>query len=185
MGDRSALAEDDRKNDRGSISIPPANFGSNGGFIGNEPKESEPQTEAAVNPWDPNQFPEGGLRAWSVVVGAFCCLFCSFGWINCKYPSRVLRPTKNADIFRLPQALVSSKFSTKMTISVAILPARSRGLLLWSYSFYSLVYVRETQLENSSHCGPNRRRVSSLAESMISMVLVGSFSSAHSCMSLV
>jgi len=27
-------------------------------------------------------FPDGGLQAWLVVSGAFCCLFCSFGWIN-------------------------------------------------------------------------------------------------------
>lgn len=36
------------------------------------------------NPWHPSQFPEGGLQAWLVVLGAFCCVFCSFGWINCK-----------------------------------------------------------------------------------------------------
>ena len=34
---------------------------------------------------DPSQFPDGGLEAWLVVSGAFCCLFCSFGWINGKY----------------------------------------------------------------------------------------------------
>jgi MFS family permease len=27
-------------------------------------------------------FPDGGLRAWLTVFGSFCCLFCSFGWIN-------------------------------------------------------------------------------------------------------
>ena len=32
---------------------------------------------------DPSAFPDGGLEAWLVVSGAFCCLFCSFGWINC------------------------------------------------------------------------------------------------------
>lgn len=32
-------------------------------------------------------FPDGGLRAWLVVLGGFCCLFVSFGWINCKYNS--------------------------------------------------------------------------------------------------
>lgn len=26
--------------------------------------------------------PDGGLAAWSVVLGAWCALFCSFGWIN-------------------------------------------------------------------------------------------------------
>ena len=33
-----------------------------------------------VNPMmDPSSFPDGGSRAWTVVVGAFCCLFVSFG----------------------------------------------------------------------------------------------------------
>ncbi|KAI9731460.1 MAG: hypothetical protein M1818_007850 [Claussenomyces sp. TS43310] len=33
-----------------------------------------------VNPAD---FPDGGLEAWLVVLGGWCCLYCSFGWINC------------------------------------------------------------------------------------------------------
>lgn len=31
---------------------------------------------------DPADFPDGGLKAWSVVLGGWCCLFTSFGWIN-------------------------------------------------------------------------------------------------------
>ncbi|KAE8150439.1 major facilitator superfamily domain-containing protein [Aspergillus avenaceus] len=31
----------------------------------------------------PGPPPDGGLRAWMVVLGAFCGLFVSFGWINC------------------------------------------------------------------------------------------------------
>ncbi|KAF2083780.1 putative monocarboxylate permease [Saccharata proteae CBS 121410] len=31
---------------------------------------------------DPKSFPDGGSHAWLVVLGGFCCLFCSFGWIN-------------------------------------------------------------------------------------------------------
>lgn len=37
---------------------------------------------------DRSAFPDGGLEAWLVVSGAFCCLFCSFGWINCTSPRR-------------------------------------------------------------------------------------------------
>ncbi|OAL35773.1 hypothetical protein AYO20_04923 [Fonsecaea nubica] len=37
----------------------------------------------AVNPMDPSQFPDGGLKAWTVVFGAACGIFVSFGWINC------------------------------------------------------------------------------------------------------
>lgn len=31
----------------------------------------------------PSQFPDGGKDAWLCLAGAFCCLFCSFGWLNC------------------------------------------------------------------------------------------------------
>ena len=37
-----------------------------------------------VNPWDPTKLPDGGAAAWLVVAGAFCCVFCSFGWVNCE-----------------------------------------------------------------------------------------------------
>ncbi|KZM19640.1 uncharacterized protein EKO05_0004235 [Ascochyta rabiei] len=36
-----------------------------------------------VNPFHPSQFPDGGKDAWLCLLGGFCCLFCSFGWINC------------------------------------------------------------------------------------------------------
>jgi MFS family permease len=36
--------------------------------------------QGGINPAD---FPDGGLEAWLVVLGGWCCLFCSFGWINC------------------------------------------------------------------------------------------------------
>jgi MFS family permease len=32
---------------------------------------------------NPADFPDGGLEAWLVVLGCWCALFCSFGWINC------------------------------------------------------------------------------------------------------
>lgn len=48
-------------------------------------EEQELSKEAPlVDPWNPSQFPDGGIKAWSVVLGGFCCLFCSFGWINCE-----------------------------------------------------------------------------------------------------
>jgi len=37
---------------------------------------------------NPDDFPDGGLQAWLVVVGGFCAVFCSFGWINCEHRSR-------------------------------------------------------------------------------------------------
>ncbi|KAL3459391.1 riboflavin transporter MCH5 [Aspergillus heterothallicus] len=32
---------------------------------------------------DPTDIPDGGLRAWAVVAGSWCCMFASMGWINC------------------------------------------------------------------------------------------------------
>ncbi|KAH7926538.1 MFS general substrate transporter [Leucogyrophana mollusca] len=46
-------------------------------------QNTAPQQECDVekNPAIP-EFPEGGLRAWSVVFGAACLSFATFGWIN-------------------------------------------------------------------------------------------------------
>ena len=40
------------------------------------------QPSTATNPWDPSAFPDGGTEAWLVVLGAFCAMFVSFGWIG-------------------------------------------------------------------------------------------------------
>lgn len=34
---------------------------------------------------DDDNFPDGGVDAWLVVLGAWCVSFCSFGWINSKF----------------------------------------------------------------------------------------------------
>lgn len=34
-------------------------------------------------PPDPSEPPDGGLEAWIIVAGSWCCLFVSFGWITC------------------------------------------------------------------------------------------------------
>lgn len=31
-----------------------------------------------------------GVRAWTVVLGAWCCLFCGFGWVNGETDNRLL-----------------------------------------------------------------------------------------------
>ncbi|MCJ1319749.1 hypothetical protein MMC15_005085 [Xylographa vitiligo] len=41
------------------------------------------KSSTVISAMDPRSFPDGGLEAWLVVFGGFCCLFCSFGWINC------------------------------------------------------------------------------------------------------
>jgi hypothetical protein len=31
--------------------------------------------------------PEGGFQAWTIVLGAWCCSFCCYGWINSECPT--------------------------------------------------------------------------------------------------
>ncbi|KAJ5553360.1 monocarboxylate transporter [Penicillium frequentans] len=39
-------------------------------------------TETSKQSWDHGAAPDGGAKAWLVVLGAWCALFCTFGWIN-------------------------------------------------------------------------------------------------------
>ncbi|EMC95675.1 hypothetical protein BAUCODRAFT_131489 [Baudoinia panamericana UAMH 10762] len=43
---------------------------------------AEPQNGPPPGAFDPRQNPDGGAKAWLCVLGGFCVLFCSFGWIN-------------------------------------------------------------------------------------------------------
>ena len=40
-------------------------------------------THEPISPFHPSQFPDGGKDAYLCLLGGFCCLFCSFGWLNC------------------------------------------------------------------------------------------------------
>ena len=50
----------------------------------NDPSQPAAEAEKApsLNPMDPSSFPDGGPKAWLCVLGGFCCLIASFGWIN-------------------------------------------------------------------------------------------------------
>ncbi|KNG80731.1 monocarboxylate permease [Aspergillus nomiae NRRL 13137] len=49
-----------------------------------DPEKSGATTQSAPAK-APGAPPDGGFKAWMVVLGAFCGLFVSFGWINCEY----------------------------------------------------------------------------------------------------
>lgn len=54
------------------------------------PKESDTETAPSNSgkeepAKETDEAPDGGLAAWSVVLGSWCVLFCSFGWINCEF----------------------------------------------------------------------------------------------------
>ncbi|KAJ5425657.1 Major facilitator superfamily domain general substrate transporter [Penicillium sp. CMV-2018d] len=38
--------------------------------------------QEVIPEWKKSKAPDGGLAAWSVVLGSWCVLFCTFGWIN-------------------------------------------------------------------------------------------------------
>ena len=42
-----------------------------------------PPPQPVIGGINPADFPDGGLEANLVLLGGWCCLFCSFGWINC------------------------------------------------------------------------------------------------------
>lgn len=67
-----------------------ANMGGDSQVVSAEGKQDiekgvEVATANAAPPAGPNpaDFPDGGVKAWTVVVGSWCCLFASMGWINC------------------------------------------------------------------------------------------------------
>ena len=49
--------------------------------VGATPEKSDAPPAGPPGPGPP---PDGGLHAWLTVLGGFCGLFVSFGWINCK-----------------------------------------------------------------------------------------------------
>ena len=77
---------------------------------------------------DPNAFPDGGLEAWLVVSGAFCCLFCSFGWINCR-SSLIQNPFALLTDFM--KALESSRRTIKLTSYATFPQVPSPGYRRW------------------------------------------------------
>lgn len=61
-------------------------------------KDVEQQDEKPKVPGiDPKSFPDGGWEAWSVVIGGFSAVFCSFGWINCESLSLAACKTRSVD----------------------------------------------------------------------------------------
>lgn len=59
--------------------------------INTDSEKAEPQANLAVPA--PSPAPDGGLQAWLVVLGGFCTVFASFGWINCEYDPAAWRPS--------------------------------------------------------------------------------------------
>jgi hypothetical protein len=90
---------------------------------------------APPNPMDPASFPDGGTRAWLVVLGGFCCLIVSFGMFESGF-SRI-----NAHVDRLDQLRRRLPSILLDTSAAKLLTARGRldpltGVILhvcWRY----------------------------------------------------
>jgi hypothetical protein len=51
--------------------------------VGASEEERSDDVEEKAGAWkSAGTAPDGGLAAWLMVSGAWCVLFCSFGWIN-------------------------------------------------------------------------------------------------------
>ena len=57
-------------------------------------EKSEAVAQAPAGPPGPGPPPDGGVAAWMTVLGAFCGLFVSFGWINCMCGQYLVKTTQ-------------------------------------------------------------------------------------------
>lgn len=84
QGDMSAkdLSLGENKKQRQANQVAPGQqSSSNESMVKDGEQQEEKPKPAGI---DPKSFPDGGWEAWSVVIGGFCAIFCSFGWINCE-----------------------------------------------------------------------------------------------------
>ena len=96
---------------------------------------------------DPKSFPDGGWEAWLVVSGAFCCLFCSFGWINCKWINnrfsiscRLKRTPVVAPRYRSLPSILPDPSATELLSEHRLVDCIARSIFNVCRSRFSLVY---------------------------------------------
>ncbi len=95
-----------------------------------EGREGNVAAPQGLNPMDPSQFPEGGLEAWTVVFGAACGIYVSFGWINCTFTSLQYTSCHMLTCI-IQQVLASSRNTIRRTSSRSTLHKKLLGYPLW------------------------------------------------------
>ncbi|KAF2007257.1 MFS general substrate transporter [Amniculicola lignicola CBS 123094] len=83
---KSALSLDDPVEHKGDLDVEESSREERDLEQGSKDEKQDDQCVAApetISPWHPSQFPDGGKDALLCLLGTFCCLFCSFGWLNC------------------------------------------------------------------------------------------------------
>ncbi|KIX00835.1 uncharacterized protein Z518_09900 [Rhinocladiella mackenziei CBS 650.93] len=96
-----------------------------------------------VNPMDPSQFPEGGIKAWTVVFGAACGIVVSFGWINCigvfqeYYESHQLKNYSSQEVAWIPSLEAFMMFAGGIWVGRAYDNYGPRYILLLGTFFHA------------------------------------------------
>jgi len=76
--------------------------------------DSEKEATPSLSP--SHRFPDGGREAWTVVLGGWCCVFVSFGWIVCigsfqsYYQNNQLRAYPPSTVAWIPSTEVAMMF---------------------------------------------------------------------------
>lgn len=77
----------------------------------------EKAAAASLAPSRPEDFPDGGAKAWLVILGGWCCLFVSFGWITSigvfqdYYQSHQLKDYSSSEVAWIPALQAFMMFS--------------------------------------------------------------------------
>ena len=112
-----------------------------------DPEKGGPTAAApapgGVNPAD---FPDGGLQAWLVVFGGWCCLFCTFGLVNC------------VGIFE--EYFVNGPLNNYSASTVSWIVS----VEVWAMSFFGVI-VSLPSTRSYRHCAPALNHSSSAASS--------------------
>jgi len=131
--------------------------------------EPSPADASPVNPWHPSQFPDGGKAAYLTLLGGFCCLFCSFGWLNCVgvfqnyYQQNQLREYSPSTIAWIPSIQIFLMFLPGPIVGWVFDNYGPRYLLLFGTFFhvfglmmtslcteyYQFILVSKTHCENA------------------------------------
>lgn len=102
---------------------------------------SDKATTAApepISPFHPSQFPDGGRDAWLCLLGGACCLFCSFGWLNCVgvfqsyYSQNQLRDYNSSQIAWIASLEICKSRSKQDRPRSCILIQSSHDVSTWS-----------------------------------------------------
>lgn len=97
--------------------------------------------ETPKQSWDHGAAPDGGAKAWLVVLGAWCALFCTFGWINSTFSSISECSLVLAD---MKQAWALFRAIMKPLSCASTLPVQLPGFLLYRFSSCLPWYVLPT-----------------------------------------